>query len=329
MAAGQKIDVLILNAGMGGFIGLDWWAMIKQSVTDIVGSFTWPKYKIGSVGRVVKPQLLRSNNNNNEEGQTEPPLAEVFCANVFGHYMLSHDLMPLLAGKRIIWTSSLEAYAKVFDPNDMQAIRSNCAYESSKRLTDILALTYKLPASQPYVSKYTSTPTLSNPSQAPNPPSPPPPKVYLSHPGICASNIMFSNPLMAHIVFASLWFIRLFGSIWQTATPYIGATAAVWLTLSPQSVLDRMEADEGVGKWGSAADVWGNERVERTEVEGYGIGGVVGDVEKGGVRRKGRWPEATVLTEVGRREFDELGVRCWREMEALREEWVRRLELDE
>ena len=96
----------------------------------------------------------------------------------------------------------------------------------------------------------------------------------------------------------------------------------VWLALARQSTLDTMEEREGVGKWGSATDWYGNERVERTEVEGWGWGGKLGDKRKW----KGRSPFAKDLTKEDRETFEELGVRCWLEMENLRIEWEKRLE---
>ncbi len=71
-------------------------------------------------------------------------------------------------------------------------------------------------------------------------------------------------------------------------------------------------------------DWTGEERVMRTEVEGWGFGGKVGDGQKGGMR-KGRRRGVEGLREGERETFEELGRRCWEEMEGLREEWERRL----
>lgn len=62
----------------------------------------------------------------------------------------------------------------------------------------------------------------------------------------------------------------------------------------------------------------------RTEVEGWGFGGKVGDGSKGGMR-KGRRRGVEGLKEGEREMFEELGRRCWEEMEGLREEWEGRL----
>jgi 3-keto steroid reductase len=94
----------------------------------------------------------------------------------------------------------------------------------------------------------------------------------------------------------------------------------VWLALAKQSTLDNMEKKDGVGKWGSATDFWGQERVERTETAGWGWGGRIGEY-----KRKGRDPYAQDLTTESRQRFEETGKKCWEELERLRIEWEDRL----
>ncbi len=163
----ERLDVLILNAGIGGWIGVNWGNAIWTMLTDWVHATTWPTMKNSAVGWVVRPQLPRSAGIGNgtvsgknwgadseiiareEAKDEEPPLGEVFAANVFGHYLLAHYLAPLLSAParaskergRIIWLSSLEAYAHSLRLDDFQGLNHNLAYESSKRLTDVLALT--------------------------------------------------------------------------------------------------------------------------------------------------------------------------------------------
>ena len=85
-----------------------------------------------------------------------------------------------------------------------------------------------------------------------------------------------------------------------------------------------MEEAAGQGKWGSSTDFQGYERARRTEVEGWGFGGKVGDwqVYGQGSRKRG----AVDFTLEAREEFEELGRECWRQMENLRKEWEERLE---
>jgi len=83
-----------------------------------------------------------------------------------------------------------------------------------------------------------------------------------------------------------------------------------------------MESRDGKGKWGSSTDRAGNERVIRTEVDGWGWGGVVGQKADGAMRlEKGRWSGMSQLSEERREEFEDTGRRVWREMEELRKEW--------
>jgi len=70
--------------------------------------------------------------------------------------------------------------------------------------------------------------------------------------------------------------------------------------------------------------VWGEERVERTEVTGWGYGGRVVETPIG--RRKGRWRDAVDLTMERREEFEEVGRKCWKAMEELRVQWEGRVD---
>lgn len=99
----------------------------------------------------------------------------------------------------------------------------------------------------------------------------------------------------------------------------MGACAPVWLALASQDELDATEDRKGAGKWGSSTNVWGEERVIRTEVEGWGIGGKVGDNRNS--PRRARPLHVTELTQEKREEIEEVGRACWKEMERLREEW--------
>jgi 3-keto steroid reductase len=212
----------------------------------------------------------------------------------------------------MIWVSSLEAYGHVFDLEDIQGITSNLPYEGSKRLTDVLAITSTLPSTTEAVDRYLDHAQDSEKTTKP--------RLYVAHPGICATSIVPLPLILQWCMVASFYIARLLGSEWHTITVEKGATAMVWLTLASQSTLDNMEAKEGVGKWGSAADVWGQERVDRTEVADWGWGGRLGEHP-----RKGRDPYAKDLTKESQERFTETGRRCWEEMERLRIEWEERL----
>lgn len=331
-----RLDAIILNAGTGGFTGLYWSSATWNVLTDVVYALTWPSYKKAGVGYLTKRQTDQNSPSpeadarirgsfpatgaNPRARRSEPPLGQIFCANVFGHYLLSHQLSPLLSASRndlertgrIIWISSIEAYESAFSVGDIQGLKSRMAYESSKRLTDLLALTASLPSTTPWTTAY------RNSTAAPQPGSAPRIKIYVAHPGICATSIVPLSIIVSYTMIIAFYLARWLGSPWHTIRPYSGACAPVWLALSPQSQLDSLELENGPGKWGSATDLWGRDRVMRTEVEGWGFGGQVGKTIE---QRKGRRRGVPDLTAEARQSFEELGRDCWKEIEALREEW--------
>ena len=316
-----KLDVIICNAGIGGWVGLHWGQAVWSILTNWVNEVTWPTFKIASQGWVTKPQIPTL-----EDGKTadEPKLGEVFCANFFGHYLLGHYLAPLLANHaeaeqtkgRLIWVSSLDGFTHSLDLKDLQGLEAEEAYNSTKRLTDVMALTSTLPSTAPVVDQYFEH---SGP-----PDKTTKPRIYLAHPGICGTSIFPLHFLLECCMLFAFYMARLLGSQWHPISPEKGATSMVWLALAKQTTLDAMEEQEGVGKWGSATDRLGNERVERTEVEGWGWGwgGRVPDKK----RKKGRSPFAKDLTPEDRRVFEETGRACWDGMEKLRVEWEKRLD---
>ena len=138
------LNSVVLNAGIGGWSGLDWPAAVRTVLADIRRATTWPTFKLGVVGLTAKPQFPLLSDGKAFE---EPALAEVFTANVFGHYMLAHWLMPLLCAcdnttsGKLVWVRSIEASSHHYNPTDPQGFLSDAAYEHSKRVTDYLALT--------------------------------------------------------------------------------------------------------------------------------------------------------------------------------------------
>ena len=341
-----RLDVIIMSAGMGGWLGLDWYTAVRRVLFDTVDALTWPTFKLPDPGAVVKHQsLFKSNNSSdeatqpllsNQQAPDEPPLGNVFCSNVFGHYILAHELMPLLsrpsspssqAGGKIVWVGSIETLAQHFTVDDLQGLKSHSPYESSKRLVDYLALTSALPSvkriSDPYFEA-SNTVTASKSrgeTQQKVEEASVRPKMYVTHPGVFVSDIF---PLPAILAMFFRWFTyvaRWLGSPWHTIYPYAGAVSAVWITLLGSEELDKMEGDgQKKSKWGAATDAWGVERVMKTEVPGWGWNGQIEDTVDE-ARRKGRKREALDLTKEAREDFEIVGGKCWTEMERLRKEW--------
>ena len=199
-----KLDAIILNAGIGGWSGLNWPKAFYDVLTDLVQSVTWPQYKLSPVGRLTKSQLAPPQS---AQITSEPALGEVFCANVFGHYLLAHGLMPLLRSPdlqtpgRIIWISSVEISRKDFDPDDLQGLKSENAYGHSKRLTDLLALTAAdQPATAKAVDSFCGTEHKAGANGRVDASSKP--AIYVSQPGICATSIvpLSATPVLGYVI---------------------------------------------------------------------------------------------------------------------------------
>ncbi|KAL5336780.1 hypothetical protein BJX70DRAFT_371541 [Aspergillus crustosus] len=325
-----KLDAVVLNAGIGGWTGIDWPLAIWSVVTDLVHAVSWPTYKVAPAGVITENQTTSL-------ADKEPRLGTVFCANVLGHYMLAHNVMPLLhrSGSpngpgRVIWVSSQEATIKHFDVDDLQGLQTLAPYESSKALTDLLCLTSELPSTASWVKTFRAPDfdktDTTEPSQ--------PPKTYLSHPGVCATAIIPLALPLFYAMLAAFWLARLVGSPWHNMSSYLGARAPVWLSLSAQSTLDNAEEPYirnggGRAKWGSSSTRTGASLVASTEVDGWGYGGVVGPavIEEDKYRRRKRG--VTDLTKEEKEQFEVLGRKCWQRMEELRIQWDEILDQEE
>ncbi|OJJ02746.1 hypothetical protein ASPVEDRAFT_132993 [Aspergillus versicolor CBS 583.65] len=326
-----KLDAIVLNAGIGGWTGLNWPLAIWSVLTDLVHAVSWPSYKVAQTGVLADNQTTTLTDK-------EPRLGNVFCANVFGHYMLAHNAMPLLhrSGSpngpgRVIWVSSLEAATHLLDADDIQGLRSSAPYEVSKSLTDVLSLTSDLPSTAPWVKSFYSTPDASDTEQTNSPNCP---TTYVSHPGVCSTSILPLPAILIYAMTAVTWIARMLGSPWHTLSTYLGACAPVWLALSSQSDLDAAEAPYrihggGRAKWGSSTVRTGACFPASTEVEGWGYGGVVGPAIVDEDRSRRRKRGATDLTSEQKELFEDLGRRCWQQMEELRREWDELLDLEE
>ncbi|KAJ5318813.1 hypothetical protein MYU51_012791 [Penicillium brevicompactum] len=318
-----RLDAIVLNAGIGGWSGIHWPKAIWGVCTDLIHQVTWPCYKLAPTG-VLTPK---------QTAVDEPALGSVFCANVFGHYMLAHNVTPLLKRAhlngpgRVVWVSSIEATWKFFKVDDIQGLRTDAPYESSKALTDILALTSNLPSTAPWsVDSFLESDAELNTHAIHTDAPDASPRSYLSHPGICATSIVPLILPLAWAMVASFWVARMLGSPWHPLSTYLGACAPVFLALASQAKVEAAEepyhqAGGGRVKWGSSCSRLGVESPACTEVDGWGYGGVVGTpvVEADRLRRRKRGAEQ--LTKEQKEEFEELGRQCWKQMEELRVQW--------
>lgn len=338
-----RLDVVLLSAGIGGWVGVDWIPAIRDVLLDTVEAVTYPKFKIPDVGARSRPQSsYHSKKEKGEDSQpllensesTEPPLGNVFCSNVFGHYILAHELMPLLSrpasptsksGGKIIWVSSVEALPENLDLDDIQALNSKTPYEDTKGLVELMALTSSLPSVQGVVSSYfdgskTVSAYKSKTSEEGREELPlVKPRLYLTHPGIFASEILPLPGILVFLYKMVFIFARWIGSPWHPVDPYKAAVAPTWIALTEPEVLAGMEGgDIQKAKWGSSTNRSGEERVMKTEVNGWGWTGVVEDTAG---KSLGRKRGAVDATKESREDFEVLGAKCWGEMEKLRKSW--------
>lgn len=323
-----RLDSIVLNAGIGGWTGLNWAGLMYAFfVKGVLHMATYPDYKLARSGAVVRQNV-------DDPAASPPVLGEIFSANVFGHYVLAHELLPLLSREtekeppgRIIWTSSIEADAISLNLDDFQGIQSKVPYENSKRITDILALTSHLPSVRKYTDSYFRTDDDDGPSEETEGKKAVAPAMYVTHPGIVHSTLMPLPFFLVNLYWAVLFLCRWLGSPWHVVDGYRGGAASVWMVLQDQETLDELEAHKI--KWGSCCNFWGTTGVKKTEVEGWGWEGKAEDRESlakdpaVGVFRKlrGRRPDAKEPTTEDLVGFEELGISCWKEMERLRLEW--------
>ncbi|KAI1078052.1 hypothetical protein F5B20DRAFT_582579 [Whalleya microplaca] len=319
-----RLDAVLFNAGIGGWSGIDWLGFARQLLTvGVLQSTTFPAFKTALPAAVLDSQKLLADAGVHDAKTTPPPLAEVFCANLFGHYVLAHELLPLLsrsgeskeAPGRVVWTSSVDADAEHLSFSDFQAAKHQPPYESSKRITDLLSLTSDLPSVQAVSAPYFSSPSISD--------KPVRPRFYLSHPGVVCTPLFPLNWFLYFWYWCAMHLSRLCGSPWHPVTPYISACATAWLALASADELDALVAQRV--KWGSSTDRWGASTPRRTEVAGWGWDGQVED--EAALKRddpdrlRGRKWDAVPLTQERREKFEEDGRRCWVELERLRTAW--------
>lgn len=321
-----RLDVVIFNAGYGGWSGLDWPVLAQQVFTrGPAQSFTFPQFKAALLSGTLPPQELGAE----RSGEAQPELAEVFTANVFGHYIFAHQLLPLLsraedaaeAAGRIVWTSSIDAEEHHLSLSDFQGFRSKAPYESSKRITDLISVSSDLSSVQRASASYFTSPELTPGQQARKP------RFYLTHPGIVCTPLFPLNAFLYFWYYLAMYLCRYLGSPWHTVETYVAACSAVWVALASQEELDSLHAHRV--KWGAACDRHANAAPKKTEVEGWGWEGKVEDAEAirddtaEGIQRKlkGRKWDAVELTEEKRARFEDDAVACWKELERVRGVW--------
>ncbi|KAG0005565.1 hypothetical protein BGZ79_003810 [Entomortierella chlamydospora] len=284
-----KVDYLFCNAGILPSVGLMW----SKLILDV---FRAPKDVATRSDVLIQPK----------QHLTEDGIGNVLACNVFGHYLMIKGLEDQLSKTeedpgRVIWTSSMTGEKKSFRIEDWQGLNAEQPYESSKWVTDLLAIRLNEiwggadnntasgtssgaesinnkedTFSTRRVTRSASKATLSSSNNITNTK-----KNIISittHPGVVASGI---GGLAAWIITIRIWFhyvFRLCGEKNQTITAYHGANANIYAALKqPVEKLDYRS------KYGSRIRPLGSERlaVEKViEYEEYQAIFVVDELEK-------------------------------------------------
>ncbi|KAF9917013.1 hypothetical protein FBU30_001038 [Linnemannia zychae] len=273
----KQVDFLFCNAGILPSSGIMWGKLLMDMIVA-------PKDLVVRADVLVQPKQHL-----NEDG-----IGNVLACNVFGHYLMIKGLEDVLNKTeedpgRIIWTSSLTAEKACFRIDDWQGLEAEQPYESSKWVTDLLAIrlneewgvdgsekssgdamkvcetsdsSFKLGLESGPTRRVTRS--ASKNSMVTNQTPPTRSKKHIislsTQPGVVASGI---GGLAAWIVMLRLalhYAVRLFGESSQTITGYHGAHSNVYAALKQP-----IEKVDFRSKYGSCVKAFGKEflRVEK------------------------------------------------------------------
>ena len=235
----QEINYFYANAAQGVYDGIDWFGAVKEVCSNPIKAVTYPTYKIQKVGIKSKDGM-----------------GLVFQANVFGPYYLIRKLLPQLSkGKaKIVWISSIMSDPKYLSMNDLELLQSDCSYEGSKRLVDLLHLaTYKKLLDEYGINQ------------------------YVVHPGIFTSYSFFKylNIFTYFGMLLLFYLARLLGSPWHNIDGYKAANAPIYVTH-----LSNPRFEPHHVKYGSATSIHGMEYIQTTDIDPTGSSDVYKYVEE-------------------------------------------------
>ncbi|KAF9425147.1 hypothetical protein BGZ94_007803 [Podila epigama] len=124
----ETVDYLFCNAGVLPSEGIQW----SKIVVDF---FMRPMDLVCRSDVLIQPK----------QHLTEDGIGNVLACNVFGHYLMIKGLEDQLNKTeqdpgRVIWTSSMTAEKASFNLADWQGLEAKMPYESSKWVTDLVAI---------------------------------------------------------------------------------------------------------------------------------------------------------------------------------------------
>ena len=235
----QEINYFYVNAAQGVYDGIDWFGAVKEVCSNPIKAVTYPTYKIQKIGIKSKDGM-----------------GLVFQANVFGPYYLIRKLLPQLSkGKaKIVWVSSIMSDPKYLSMNDLELLQSDCSYEGSKRLLDLLHLaTYKKLLNEYCIDQYVVDPGI-----------------FTSH-----SFFKYLNIFTYYGMLLLFYLARLLGSPWHNIDGYKAANAPIYVT---HLANPRFEPHHV--KYGSASSIDGMEYIKRTDIDPTGSSDVYNYIEE-------------------------------------------------
>ncbi|KAI9311471.1 hypothetical protein BX666DRAFT_1995442 [Dichotomocladium elegans] len=211
------VNSLFLNAASLSTHGIRW------------GDLFWLFFK-DPVGLMESSSAtLQVRNEFNADG-----MCAMFASNVFGHYVMTRELEPLLeasGGGRIMWTSSPTAEKKLFNSKDWQGLASELPYEASKWACDLIGIG----SNSRYQEKRQKI--LS----------------YSTSPGVVASSIGNLPTWIRRLRILLHYLFRFCGVASQNITGYKGAIASVFVSTEPPTLLDyRYRYTSATSPWGTS-----------------------------------------------------------------------------
>lgn len=218
----SHLDYLFLNSSYAQFIGIDYWQALKDLFHEPLKSFTVGTFKLQGSGK-----------------KTDDGMGAVFQANVVSPWYLINELIPLLSnGGRLIWISSSISVPEYLEFDDLEMIKNNKAYETSKYEIEML-------------QHVTHKPLLETHGI----------QSWLLQPGVFKSTSFVPNlNFFAYLGMLLMFYLcRFCGSPYHCIWPEVAANAPVWTALHADP-----EKDDMTIKYGSGTDRWGNEILMKT-----------------------------------------------------------------
>ncbi|KAF8915163.1 hypothetical protein CPB85DRAFT_438600 [Mucidula mucida] len=225
------ISHLIFNAGNASYDRISWTLLLKQMLTDPFNIASQPSYNLHVTGE-----------------RSVDGLGWMFQANLFSHYVMYRELIPLLKythGSRVMWTTSSNAFAHGFSLDDWQLTETQQPYELVKFETEMLAAILDEAAVQ-------NSDSIRH---------------IIMHPGISRTEISakLTGAVLRMLQVQISYLARFAGSKYHMIKPYLAAVSAISATLMPLSAIPSLRSESGAycpAVFEAMINRWGYPRVE-------------------------------------------------------------------